>query len=99
MTQTNNFNPLLLPTDTYDTTILTFDQMTLGTLNFFDLVVKDENVKNYDSLEAIDCNLGDPATTGCQIDFTIFAQTVNTTYSDPAGQIVDGSITWKSECW
>ena len=75
MEQTDN-NPAAL--QTYDETLTSFIDSTF-TLDIQFLQVLDTQVKSYNSDGSVLCNLSDPATSECQISYTIYYLSVNGT--------------------
>ena len=69
-------------------------QTDINNLDFV-LTLEDAGVTVYDTDGSLTCDLGDPSTTDCTMEFTIDAMTKNGTFTNVQSLV----ITFKSECY
>ena len=95
LNQVNNYNTALVNGETNDVNAIVMTQPNNNLLQFNIDKNEDSYIKVYAADQSLFCDLGQPATTECTMDFKIYGETVNQTFID----VQDLTINWKSECW
>ena len=93
--QINNHNPTLTD-ELYDINAVDMTpNESLDTLQVSIIAAEDNDVIAYNADESVKCNLGNPLTKKCKIEYSISGQTLNDTFDS----IASLDITYWSECY